>query len=138
MHCPICSTPLKPHHAYRLDLDRCPACDGLWFDAHELSAYRAAQAQVTGRPAPQPRRAIECGLAATCPKCETETFQGARVAGLTVLRCTQCSGCFVPKQKLPPARSPREKRIIDDGADAIEASLWIGEAFISLLTDWSS
>ena len=36
MHCPKCGQDLVPVKLHGVEVDRCPACDGLWLDAGEL------------------------------------------------------------------------------------------------------
>jgi Zn-finger nucleic acid-binding protein len=47
--CPRCQrAPLSRHVVHGVVLDRCPSCEGLWFDAGELEKVRAAQADQSG------------------------------------------------------------------------------------------
>jgi Zn-finger nucleic acid-binding protein len=71
MLCPVCQQPLIIVEFRHIELDSCPECDGLWFDAQELSQlfelagarehYRQLEAQLDRLKRDSPRR--------SCPRC---------------------------------------------------------------------
>ena len=51
LHCPKCSSPMEPVEFSNVTVDRCLACEGIWFDgvAHrDLKKIRGAEAIDTG------------------------------------------------------------------------------------------
>jgi len=46
MNCPFCHIALHPFQEADLQLDRCPAGHGIWFDGEELTAYRKAHPEL--------------------------------------------------------------------------------------------
>ena len=43
MRCPKCGGHLKTEEYHRIQIDRCPDCHGVWFDAGELDAVLSTQ-----------------------------------------------------------------------------------------------
>jgi Zn-finger nucleic acid-binding protein len=71
MLCPQCHEPLVIVEYHDIELDACPDCHGVWFDAQELrqmfelagagAAYHKLEAQLDRLPHAEPRR--------RCPRC---------------------------------------------------------------------
>jgi Zn-finger nucleic acid-binding protein len=71
MLCPVCNQPLIIVEYRQIELDTCPECDGLWFDAQELKQlfelagahehYVRLEAQLDRLKRDAPRR--------NCPRC---------------------------------------------------------------------
>jgi len=73
-------------------VDTCPQCRGLWVDWFdgELVAIVKESAPLSYRatgPLPDD---------APCPRC-TRTLTRETFGGVTLLRCAECAGCFVPR-----------------------------------------
>jgi Zn-finger nucleic acid-binding protein len=84
MQCPKCRTPLFVVEYEGVELDRCPDCDGTWFDSGELALLFAADAAA----APDPASASDPWVASEriaalpdattdekprkCPSCDTK------------------------------------------------------------------
>ncbi len=70
MDCPVCREPLIVAEREGIELDVCPWCHGLWFDAGELGLL----AEKLGRPLPTAEGAFEPAQsqekARACPRCD--------------------------------------------------------------------
>ncbi len=70
MDCPVCREPLIVAEREGIELDVCPWCHGLWFDAGEL----ALLAEKLGRPLPVAEGSLEVAesseKARVCPRCD--------------------------------------------------------------------
>jgi len=68
--CPVCREPLIVAEREAIELDACPWCHGLWFDAGEL----ALLAEKLGRPLPTAEGALEPAPSSekprSCPRCD--------------------------------------------------------------------
>src|SRR5260221_9815710 len=95
LQCPACGDVMEQRLLSDCTVDTCPKCRGLWvdwFDGEILSIVKET--------APLSfRAAIEIDPAkAKCPRCTQplipETFNNA----IVLLRCSECAGCFVPRE----------------------------------------
>ncbi len=90
MDCPKCRRPLVVVERERIEVDLCPACPGLWFDAGELdllaekNGIPAAERDVSALPAAD---SAEKGF--PCPRCDRAMEKVWFDPGRTVLvdRC---------------------------------------------------
>lgn len=104
MKCPDCNTVLIEKQvvkkSYRIDIDECVKCGGLWFDANELEEYRASvlsTSEYTILPKFEPITAID---SAECCRCEQNTLMHYNVGLHVIRRCLNCSGIFVDKAQI--------------------------------------
>lgn len=97
MQCPKCSKPIAPVMSRsRVAIDRCAACQGIWFDAGELPKFvkdkklRAAlwsENLESLRPSPD---------RPSCPRCSIDLFLGQITAlGIEVDTCAHCRGIWL-------------------------------------------
>ncbi len=107
MKCPGCGGGLAAFRAHGIDLDRCPQCAGVWFDAGELAAYREARPHLVGG-GDDAFTADPAGAPLRCPRCEDDRLAPGRAGTLCFYRCGSCRGAFVPK---PEAGSGWARRI---------------------------
>ena len=79
------------------EVDRCPFCGGLWFDASELD--RILQAGPGGVPveAVIPERGMS---AISCPRCWPKLLDTAGWSGMILERCPTCRGLYVDAPEL--------------------------------------
>lgn len=120
MFCPACHRRLEKKRILSLDLDRCTACDGLWFDRGEAVAF--VERLLAARPEyGKPGAAEKLAAAAEdvgergdepesldCPRCGG----GDRLAGFFYLntgkagqrlflhRCVDCGGVWADKHEV--------------------------------------
>ncbi len=100
--CPACrNVALAAHQdpATGLTIDSCPSCDGLWFDAHELSAFlqdEPLRKRFMWSEATEPLAAIGYTIdtqTRRCPRCRIA--MGQRLfGGVTLDVCDQCHGIW--------------------------------------------
>ncbi len=90
MDCPVCRKPLIVAEREGIELDVCPWCHGLWFDAGELELL----AEKLGRSLPVHDGGVFPPAAATekprrCPRCDRamEKVQLGQTPGVIVDRC---------------------------------------------------
>ncbi len=106
MLCPVCDTDMAVVEYAGVELDTCPKCRGLWFDADELSVLflrlgagdgmAAVEASLAGRPGSRsPRR---------CPRCRRRLVEIEVSPGpprLSVDRCRRGEGLWFDRGELP-------------------------------------
>lgn len=107
MRCPECYRRLKQARTQGIEIDRCPSCRGVWFDAGELEAYRRSQALASGRDAGHVTFEATAPVPGSdCPHCKTATLSEGRAGDLRLYRCTECTGCFLLKPEQDGAAEP--------------------------------
>ena len=81
-----------------LELDQCPACGGLWFDAEELSKYldRAARPAASSAPAPAAAAAADA-REGRCPRCLVALMKDPAPNNpkVTADVCARCGGLWL-------------------------------------------
>lgn len=96
MKCPKCKDELRTLSQHDVQVDQCPACNGLWFDAFEheqLKALQGAEAIDSGAPSALASTAAGGGL---CPRCSVKMIDMV-VAGqphIAYESCGLCHGVF--------------------------------------------
>lgn len=115
LNCPACARPMRPMTLHDAEVDECPRCGGIWFDAHELnavshdhvedSALENADFSEESRLCPRDQNAllettIQDIPAATCPACHGFWLDGLSVDALIGLATSTttshdvvCAGC---------------------------------------------
>jgi Zn-finger nucleic acid-binding protein len=90
MNCPRCRGPLVAVERERIELDWCPACQGLWFDAGEIELLTERLGITLPQRETPPFAAAEVPEPArACPRCDRRMGKVWFDAGRTVLvdRC---------------------------------------------------
>ncbi len=92
MLCPECQKPLVIVEFNQIELDTCPDCDGLWFDAQELhqlftlvgasERLKQLEAQLDKLPHTTPRR--------NCPRCQGRLTPVQAAAASSELILDEC------------------------------------------------
>ena len=97
MKCPVCAESLIVVERQRIELDYCPWCRGLWFDAGEL----ALLAETFQRPLVLPESAVQRSAESTehaypCPRCDVAMEKIAMGTGPQVVvdRCPKGDGLW--------------------------------------------
>jgi membrane associated rhomboid family serine protease len=94
--CPKCRLGMRPLRLGEVEVDLCPACMGMWFDARELS--RAAGLKfddsVTGAALSAGRRTQH-----RCPCCAVYLYEREveKGSGIFIDQCPHCAGVFTDK-----------------------------------------
>ncbi len=119
-----------------VDIDKCPRCGSLWFDADEIDEYRHSR-NATATPTPvlagfEPDASLS---AKACPRCQKNVLRGGRVDAGPIHACFTCSGVFVTGDQLRSivsAHRRNERASLNvDVFDAIEAPFELLDAL-----DW--
>lgn len=100
LRCPSCqNVAMRPHQdsTTQLEIDACPTCDGMWFDAHELATFLKSP-RLKGRfllpEASQPKGSVGYCISTrqrVCPRCRMG-MEERLFAGITLDVCTKCQG----------------------------------------------
>ena len=99
MNCPRDGTGLTRATLGGIELDKCPQCDGIWFDRNEMETLRDAglshpEQQVHPTAAdPQLEKAETKGFM-RCPRCDDARLQGCTYTYLNPVRIDRCESCF--------------------------------------------
>jgi Zn-finger nucleic acid-binding protein len=101
MNCPACQTDsLAPctDAEIGLEIDACPTCGGLWFDAHELGRFldSAPMRKTFSWDLAPPRNEGDFTIntrARRCPRCAVE-MEDRLFGGVTLDRCPSCKGLW--------------------------------------------
>ncbi len=78
-----------------VQLDRCPNCHALWFDARELERCLGSQGTTHARSvleAALPERGVG---GRSCPRCWPKPMETVGWTGVVIDRCPACRGLFV-------------------------------------------
>ena len=98
MICPTCFEEMseETHRGVRLDL--CSAYPGVWFDWGELEDYNHAEgeADIPGIPGLKEFEPTGDSTHVKCPRCESDFLRTGTIGKHKVIRCTTCSGFFLP------------------------------------------
>lgn len=102
MNCPDCDLPMAEEKHFGITLDRCEACDGLWFDADEVRLYLQSHPETAAEQAKHQIRLARgnAGVGRTCPNCEEEALLTGDAEGLTFQHCSSCDGTFFTHAEL--------------------------------------
>ena len=94
--CPRCGVPLRPEELHRESIDRCPECQGMFFDSGELDHISRLTAILNRIELGEPE--IDCPErerpAISCPADGTG-MEVRRAAGVEVDRCPSCGGYWL-------------------------------------------
>jgi Zn-finger nucleic acid-binding protein len=107
--CPQCNTVMKPfmvqsrNPGIDVELDRCHACSGVWFDAGELEI-------ATGRSVIKSKSSSD----RFCPHCSIPLLNAELTAGVAVEACRTCKGTYLDAKdiatvtKHKPVKPPQD------------------------------
>lgn len=101
MNCPRCRTPLVIVEYHDIELDWCPACEGLWFNRGEMELL----ALKLGRPAHTPSTGRETQVSEKrlkCPECNRNMMKRLLGDSCSVLAdvCGECGGLWLDHGEL--------------------------------------
>ncbi len=128
MLCPRDGKDLAPFAIGPVHLDRCPACQGIWFDRGEFEAVKkmppASAPPAAGTLAP----ATAGPLIAGCPKCAGRMvrFNYAQTVGgnLPLDRCQACAGYWLDGGELAAALAPVRPQGGSGDPQTLASLLW--------------
>ena len=98
MNCPKCQTSMEPVTFGDIEVDRCTACHGMWFDALEkehLAHLKGSEVIDLGTPTLDARPMNTGPL--TCPRCKSQLIRMADTdhRDVQIESCTVCYGTFL-------------------------------------------
>ncbi|PIE19753.1 MAG: hypothetical protein CSA65_01095 [Proteobacteria bacterium] len=100
--CPKCATPMRAEIHLGVEIDRCPDCKGLFFDAGELETILEQHGGAGIDEAPFSNVASDHDLVpAVCPRCKQPMSGGLGPAKrLRIDRCEPCGATFLDQGEL--------------------------------------
>lgn len=90
--CPVCRIKMTSFLADKLELDRCPKCEGLWLDVDEVERLHGLTKLTVS----------QTEVAATCPRGHGALRTG-RIQQLGADICPVCRGAFIAEEPFEPA-----------------------------------
>lgn len=105
-NCPNCSTEMRVENVDNVQLDVCPQCEGIWFNADELRTLLTrdpmALQDLEDRTEPQVEQKHIGPSTRACPDCKLPLQQYHYLYNSPVVldACTNCSGFFVDAEEL--------------------------------------
>lgn len=97
MNCPKCSATMQTITFGGIDVDRCTACGGLWFDAHEKERLKAIEgSQQIDLGNPSVGRANNEIRNTRCPRCTTPMVRmvDGQQPHIWYETCSVCGGSY--------------------------------------------
>ncbi|MEM7645665.1 MAG: zf-TFIIB domain-containing protein [Pseudomonadota bacterium] len=98
--CPDCACPMEPHRCQSIVIEKCPMCDGIWFDDKQLGVFKRILDRSDLSMIRQIYKMPESDeyLVSLCPNCnETlDEFRYAYNSKVTVKKCHSCRGVWSP------------------------------------------
>jgi uncharacterized protein len=120
-----------------VQVDRCPGCRALWFDASELDRCLGSETPPKRRitEADFPERSLS-GL--SCPRCWPKSMETVGWTGIIIDRCPDCRGLFVEFGELERLRHdgmPEEpiELVVQRAMIRAGSSLLVGAGLLHLL-----
>ncbi|MEE9199256.1 MAG: zf-TFIIB domain-containing protein [Dehalococcoidia bacterium] len=125
MNCPRCNTALKVEHYKGIEVDRCPKCEGVWLDFHELDQLEDtvfAKDELKGTMEYSPRPSD-----ITCPKCQGQmTIFNYRAYNLPIDACNDEHGFWLDRGEETRVLELMKQRIKDLDRSAKAEAEWYG------------
>ena len=98
MNCPKCCTPsLNQFSVQGVSVDRCSSCDGIWFDAHELTQLLAEDARHVSSLRRGSVNEEALGKKGFCPRDGSELLRvySAIDRSVVIDACAECRGIWL-------------------------------------------
>lgn|GEM_PF-558654 len=94
--CPKCSTEMEKVTFQTIEIDRCPECQGIWFDLHEHEDLRALPGSEQIDVGADSAVVTEDSRSLNCPRCRTRmyTTRDPEQTHLVFEKCSVCYGVF--------------------------------------------
>lgn len=88
MNCPSCNAFMKRETVEGVEIDVCPACEGMWFDSGELSSM------FTNVDIEKKLEPTGSGGDISCPRCNGKTSESV-YGGVSLDVCSACKGIWL-------------------------------------------
>ena len=100
MKCPNCTTTLESINARKLEIKKCPNCNGFWFPGGELEKFIEEkfpdkQEKLDVKNSFEADKALK--IDDKCSDCVDEKLIFGTVGEITIYMCKICNGCFLSK-----------------------------------------
>jgi Zn-finger nucleic acid-binding protein len=135
MKCPQCGDVLSRVKAFDVDIHQCSSCHGLWFEARELAAVKAAMDNdIRWKDLDLKSHADRAHFRATkmhCPSCDAvlgEFRFGAADPSLEF--CAKCHGVWLEKGKFAPVLNYLRRQVALEPLENLEKDA--GKQFIEI------
>lgn len=120
MNCPACSYTLQKlevntNYGKRFEVDHCGRCGGTWFDPYELHRTPYHEVMRLANLTVLPKTPIYSTHEIFCPHDhkKLELFKSDSIpAGVSLLRCTKCSGIWATQKMLETVREYQEDSLV--------------------------
>jgi Zn-finger nucleic acid-binding protein len=121
--CPTCAVMMTEKNLYDAVVDVCGDCHGVWVDWFDGDLGHVIE-QVSEND-PSSARAHETQISGACPKCQARLVAEDRSDGVSLLRCGDCGGAFVPRSSFMPliALAHKEPEIPAQNSPSVFARL---------------
>lgn len=115
MKCPRCKSLLIVVDFHDIELDWCPACEGLWFDSGEMELVTATMRGTAAAPTPQ-QKANTSEKRLRCPECNKAMDKRLLGDAQPVIAdvCPACGGLWLDHGEL--------EQLVNAGGAALDAS----------------
>jgi membrane associated rhomboid family serine protease len=112
MKCPRCPAELNGFASRGVHLDRCPRCEGIWFDCGELGKFNGFDSDFPLRPDNNPPS--DGFTSSRCPGCTSFLSRVSYAPGgsLDVERCIDCKGVWLDSGVIEKVRKLLARKIV--------------------------
>ncbi len=100
MKCPKCDKEMTPQTYNDVEVDKCPSCEGIYFDQGELDKLIAAGAAGADSPEYTELSNRMDMMLGTCPRCDVEMDPHLGPGNLRIDRCSKCHAVFLDQGEL--------------------------------------
>jgi Zn-finger nucleic acid-binding protein len=113
IQCPKCNAPMQPMRVQQTEVDRCTACDGLWFDALEERDVLAKESiDLLDPPGAAAHAGHDEQRRVDCPRCHTPMIRllDRQTRAVWYESCPVCYGKFFDAGEF---RAIQPRRLMD-------------------------
>lgn len=107
-YCPRCAVAMKLEDRLEVEVDKCPKCKGIYFDADELdklSGGKALEGSIF--------TARVLGKELKCPSCGADMHY-VTVQGVTIDQCSKCEGIWLDDGEMKKLRLSAPEKQFDE------------------------
>jgi len=121
--CPTCAVMMTEKNLFDAVVDVCGDCHGVWVDWFDGDLGHVIEQVSADDPSAAPARATK--KSGACPKCQAQLNAEDRADGVSLLRCGDCGGAFVPRSSFVPliAVAHKEPEISAQSSPSVVARL---------------
>lgn len=122
--CPTCAVMMAEKNLCEAVVDVCGDCHGVWVDWFDGDLGHVIE-QVSSDDPSSATPGRETQKSGACPKCQARLVAEDREDGVSLLRCGDCGGAFVPRSSFMPliAMAHKEPKISAENSPSVFARL---------------